>query len=329
MILPLFSRCAFAACATLFLMGASPPPPEPFVYLLPAPKEAIVFAPLLLADANGAYAREGLAVRFERVAGGGMKVGEALGGGKGDAGGALGDTAMILRARGIPVRGVALLGRHSFLTWMSVQGLAINAASLRGQAIGVPSQQDVSYYALEALLRQVGLTPDDVEVRVAVPDDLIAAMGRGELKAMIGTVDWGVKAERAGVVLDYQSLDAYYPALAQAVMAADGQIANRPKALQAFTHATLQSLHAIARDPAGAARRYVDLVPGSGYDKVEVERIFWLLSRFVYGVDAGKFDPRTMERAAKAASAEGLIPPRGKATDSFTNRFSRISHATR
>ncbi|WP_375194296.1 ABC transporter substrate-binding protein [Sphingobium sp.] len=313
-------RRVLIAAMALLLMGASAPP-EPFVYLLPAPKEAIPFAPFLLAEAEGSYAREGLAVRFEQVAGGGFKVGEALGQGRGDAGGALGDTATILRGRGVPVQGIALLGRHSFLTWMGVKELSIDGGALRGQSIGVPSKQDVTYYALKALLHQVGLTPEDVTVVVAAPDALVAAMARGEIRAMVGTVDWGVRAERAGIALDYRPMDAYYPAMAQAVMASDAAIAGRPRLLARFAQATLRALHGMARHPDRAARRYAALVPRSGYSEAEVARIFTLMARHIYGKGAGPFDALTMERAAQAAVAEGLLPPGTAAEGSFTNRL--------
>lgn len=310
----------------LALTGAVPSPtpaPTPFTYLLPAPKEAVVFAPFLLAEADGRYAREGLAVRFDRIAGGGAKVGEALGQGTGDAGGALGDTALILRARGVPVRGVALLGRHSFLTLMSRHGLAIDGPTLRGKAIGVPALKDVSFYALKAMLKQLGLTEADVTVRVAPAAELIAGLGSGELQLVVGTVDWGVQAERAGVALDYRPLDAFYPALAQAVMASDAAVAGRGEALARFNRATLAAIDSLSRAPDRAARRYVALAPQSGFSEAEVARIFRLLARNVYGASPGRFDARRMTQAANAAAGEGLVPAGTSASNSYTNQFVR------
>lgn len=316
----LLSRRTLLAATGVMLTGAGTPP-DPFVYLLPAPKEAIVFAPFLLAEFDGHFAREGLAVRFEQVAGGGAKVGEALAAGRGDAGGALGDTPLILRAKDIDVQGVALLGRHSFLTLIHMRTLVLDASSLRGKALGVPSFQDVSYYALKAFLQQHGLTPGDVTVRAAPPAELIDALGKGELHAIVGTVDWGVKAERGGVSLCYRPLDPYYPALAQAIMASDAHIARRPEAIRRFVRAVLAAMDDIVRDPDGAASRYLQRTSQADFDIDEVKRVFRLLATHVYGARAGRFDPQVMARAAVATAQEGLVPAGIDARPSYTNQF--------
>lgn len=320
MSLPPLSRRTLLGASALLLTGARRAS-EPFVYLLPAPKEAIVFAPLLLAEGEGHFAREGLAVQFEQIAGGGAKVGEALAAGTGDAGGALGDTALILRGRDVAVRGIALLGRHSFLTLIHRASLAIDGRSLKGERIGVPALQDVSYYALKALLRSRSLSTRDVIVQALPTADLIGRLGSGELAAIVGTVDWGVKAERAGVQLRYRPLDPVYPALAQGIMASDARIAMRPDALRRFVRAVLTSVDAIAGNPDAAAFRYMQLAPQSGFNHAEVARVFKLLARNVYGRGSGRFDPAVMARAAGAVRAEGLVPDGIDARTSFTNQF--------
>ncbi|WP_422056272.1 ABC transporter substrate-binding protein [Sphingomonas sp.] len=320
MTLPLLSRRMLLGASTLLLTGARGAT-EPFVYLLPAPREAIVFAPLVLAEGDGLFAREGLAVRFEQVAGGGMKVGEALAAGKGDAGGALGDTALILRARDVRVKGVALLGRHSFLTLIEQASLPVAGRSLKGRQIGVPSLQDVSYYALKALLRNAGLTPGDVQVLAAPSGTLVEKLGTGELAAIVGTIDWGVKAERAGVALRYRPLDRDYPAVAQGIMASDATIAGRPDALRRFVRAVLNAIDGIVRNPDTAAARYARLAPQSGFSEVEAARIFRLLACNVYGRRSGRFDPTVMAAAARAATQEGLVSHGTDVHASFSNQF--------
>jgi NitT/TauT family transport system substrate-binding protein len=317
-----FTRRAVLAAPAMLTLAARAAP-APFVYLLPAPREAIVFAPLLLAEADGHFARAGLAVTFEQVSGGGAKVGAALAAGRGDAGGGLGDTATILRAKGVPVRGIALLGRHSFLTLITAADLPLDAAAWRSAAIGVPSFQDVSYYALKALLRRLGLPPEAVQVRAAATPDLVAGLARRELRGIVGTVDWGVQAERSGLSLAYHPLDPYYPALAQGIMASDATIAHRPAELRAFVRAVLAALEGLSRDPDRAARRYVELAPGAGYGVAEAARVFRLLARHVYGHAPGAFDAAVMARAVQAAKGEGLVPPAAVATGSFTNQFVR------
>src|SRR5277367_1462103 len=81
-------------------------------YLLPAPAELPNQGPLVLAQALGLYAKSGYDVSF-MTAGGGVDVAKQVGIGNAPIGNALGDTAIIVRANGVPVRTVALEGGGS------------------------------------------------------------------------------------------------------------------------------------------------------------------------------------------------------------------------
>src|SRR5690606_36813695 len=104
-------KAEILAAAAALAMGGAHAQETPFEinYLLPAPANAIAFAPLILAQHKNYYADAGLQVRFVSVKGG-ADVGKQLGAGNGQLGGALGDTPSLLRHNGIPVKGVALLG---------------------------------------------------------------------------------------------------------------------------------------------------------------------------------------------------------------------------
>src|SRR5690606_16551296 len=121
-------------------------------YLLPAPVNAIAFAPLMLAQHKNYYADAGLDVRFVSVRGG-ADVGKQLGAGNGHLGGALGDTSIILRQNDIPVKGVALLGGgtlHQLVT--RADRNITQPADLKGKTLTVMSYQDTSFFAALAIL---------------------------------------------------------------------------------------------------------------------------------------------------------------------------------
>jgi len=83
--------------------------PQEITYLLPAPAILPAFGPWMLAQAKGYYAQEGLNVKF--VSGrGGVDVAKQIGAGNAVIGGAIGDTPIIARGQGIPVKAVAVLG---------------------------------------------------------------------------------------------------------------------------------------------------------------------------------------------------------------------------
>ena len=107
-------RTALALLATsaFMLPLAAQAQLQKITYLLPAPGTLPAFGPWMLAQAKGYYAAEGLEVEF--VAGrGGVDVAKQVGAGNAVIGGAIGDTPIIARAQGIPVKAVAVLGSGS------------------------------------------------------------------------------------------------------------------------------------------------------------------------------------------------------------------------
>lgn len=318
------SGLALAGVTSFPALGraASSTPLETITYLLPAPKDAVTLAPFTLADSLGFYAARGLKVRFQVVPGG-AKVGEALARGEGDLGGASGDTPILLRARGVPVKGVAVLGGHAFLTLMTDRRRKLSPTRLSGAVLGVPSLNDVSFYALEAQIKALGLGPGAVTVQAAPPAELWKRLGEGDLDGMVGTVDWGVRAERAGVRLDYVNLDRFFPAMAQAVLASDAEIAQHPERVRGFVGATLQAVALIRRSPERAATAYLTATPTTDLSLAEVAETFRLLGRYVYGGQriAGRHDAATAMALQTRYLQRGLIEVARPDTDLFSDRF--------
>src|SRR3954467_4534053 len=82
---------------------------ETVTYLLPAPLYLPAFGPWVVARERGYYAAEGLDVVFENGKGG-ADVAKQVGVGNAVVGGATGETAIIVRSNGVPVKSVAVLG---------------------------------------------------------------------------------------------------------------------------------------------------------------------------------------------------------------------------
>ena len=110
-------RLSATICCTLTLLAAALAPlahaaPEEVTYLLPAPPNSPAFAPWMLAQQKGYYAEENLKVTFV-AAKGGVDVAKQIGAGNAIIGGAIGDTPIVVRANGIPVKAIAVLGAGS------------------------------------------------------------------------------------------------------------------------------------------------------------------------------------------------------------------------
>src|SRR5437773_8597558 len=95
--------------AAALLWAAPATAAEKITYLLPAPPSLPAFAPWVLAKHLGYYSEAGYDVDFV-VARGGVDVAKQIGVGNAPIGGAIGDTPIIVRGNGVPVKAVGLMG---------------------------------------------------------------------------------------------------------------------------------------------------------------------------------------------------------------------------
>eukprot|EP01032_Pedospumella_encystans_P025609 gene25609-28937_t len=191
---------ASAACAVAMAFAAAPvlAAPEEVTYLLPAPPNTPAFAPWMIAQQKGYYAEENLKVNFV-AAKGGVDVAKQIGAGNAVIGGAIGDTPIIVRANGVPVKAIAVLGAGS-LTMVGVhQGGGIKSlADLKGKTITVMSYTDTTYYALLGNMKHVDLGKSDAAIQAAGPPGVWPVFAAGKAQALAGVPDWIVSATDAG-----------------------------------------------------------------------------------------------------------------------------------
>jgi NitT/TauT family transport system substrate-binding protein len=136
-------------------------------YLLPAPIFLPAFGPWVVARQRGHYAAEGLEIDFE-TAKGGADVAKQIGVGNAVVGGAMGDTPIIVRGNGVPVKSVAVLGGQGLMQLVVHADSDIKGpADLRGKTVNVTAYQETTYYATLGMLAAVGLTKSDVNIQAA------------------------------------------------------------------------------------------------------------------------------------------------------------------
>ena len=132
---------------------------EQVTYLFPAPSFLPAFMPFHIAGKRGYYAANNVDVTFQ-TGHGGADVAQQVGAGNANLGGALGETSMIVRANGLPVRAVAQLGSHPLFKLVTRKESNIKAITdLRGKKLGVIGYQDTSYYSLLARSGRQRLEP--------------------------------------------------------------------------------------------------------------------------------------------------------------------------
>lgn len=166
----LYRWCAVSVAALgLASASVSVQAQEEVLYLLPAPAAQVAFAPWMLAQHRGYYAAEGLKVTFQPGRGG-VDVAKQIGAGNAPIGGAFGDTPVIVRSQGVPVKAVAVLGGRSMTQLTVHEDSAIRTPKdLKGKTITAMTYADSGYYALLGMLATAGLSKSDVDAQAAGP----------------------------------------------------------------------------------------------------------------------------------------------------------------
>ena len=320
-------RLLAALLAALTLLAAPPPAAaqDEITYMFPAPEFLPAFAPYQLAKARGYYAEEGIEVTFQ-VGRGGADVAKQVAVGNVDIGHAIGDAPIIVRANGLPVKIVALLGGRA-LTQVAIRedtGIA-DIAGLEGKRIGVMSFQDVTFYNLLAALASEGLTQDDVEVQAVGPSGVVQLMISGDLDAISSVPEWAATIEEAGVPLTIKPINEIFPALAQAILASDETIAERPDLVRRFVRATLRGLQDVIDDPAGSATYLAENVPAFEGQAATLEAVMRSYGELVYTMDEGEtlghVNPERLAAVQAFYVDNGIVARETPLDDLYTNEF--------
>lgn len=316
------TRHCLAAIAAAMTLGAHAAPEE-ITYLLPAPATLPAFAPWMIAMQNGYYADENIKISFVSAKGG-VDVAKQLGAGNALVGGAIGDTPIIVRANGVPVKAVAVLGAGS-LTQLAVHdaGPIKSIKDMKGRTLTVMSYTDTTYYALLGSLKLAGLGKNDVAAQAAGPTGVWQLFASNKSEGMAAVPEWVVSAEDAGSKVRILGGADNFASMAQAILASDEAIKTKPEMVKKLVRATLRGMQDIIQNPKAAAAVYVKAVPAYAGKEATVERIFAMYRDRVYGKQKvlGEMDAKRLDVVQKFYVAEGIVPKAAPLTDLYTNQF--------
>ncbi|MCB5363136.1 ABC transporter substrate-binding protein [Pusillimonas sp. CC-YST705] len=321
----LIAAIAVGACAAIvpFTSGAQEKKLEPITYLLPAPQNLPAFAPWMIAKQQGYFEAEGLDVNF--VTGkGGVDVAKQVGAGNAPIGGAIGDTPIIVRANGVPVKSVALVGGGGLTLIASHADDPVNEpAQLKGKTITVMAYTDTTYYSLLGTMRMAGLTREDAEIQAAGPAGVWQLFASGKSQVMAAVGDWVVMAEEAGAKVHLMNPAKGFNSMAQAIIASDEMIEKNPELIQRVVRATLKGMTLIQNDIDGAVAAYVKAVPAHQGKEDQVKRIFELFNKYLYAGQTvpGIMDPARLESVQKFYVEEGIVSKASPLDSLYTNQF--------
>jgi NitT/TauT family transport system substrate-binding protein len=292
-------------------------------YLLPAPSFLPAFIPWVLAQQRGYYAQEGLKVTFQ-VGKGGVDVAKMVGAGNAQIGGGIGDTPIIARAQEIPVKAVAVLGGGSLTNLVVHDGQGITGPKdLKGKTVTVLAYQDTTFYSLLGMLASAHLTKNDVDVQAAGPTGIWQQFATGKAQAFAGPVDWALNARDAGAKIKIYRGDAFFPSMAQAILASDEMIQKRPDLVRKLVKATLRGLDDIMKQGKGVVPDYVAGASAFKGKEKFVEDVVEYYIEYTYKGQKqfGAMDPERLAQVQKFYVSQGIVPKEVPVNELYTNQF--------
>ena len=312
-----------AWAGAVFAPAASAQTLEEVTYLLPAPTEQVAFAPWMIAQKRGYYAQEGLKVTFQPGRGG-VEVAKQLGAGNGVVGGAFGDTPIIARANGVPVKSVAVLGGRSMTQLVALESAGITAPKdLKGKTVTAMTYADSGYFALLGMMASAGLTKNDVNVQAAGPAGVWQLVAGRKADAMAAVPEWTAEVRATGAKVRIMPAYEYTKSMAQAILASDETIQKRPELVRKLVRATLRGLRDVMTDPKGAVADYVAMVPAHKGREAFVAETFELYNTSVYPGQKvlGQMDVERLAELEKFYISQGIVQKETPLRDLYTNEF--------
>jgi NitT/TauT family transport system substrate-binding protein len=295
---------------------------EKITYLFPAPDFLPAFAPFHLAKSRGYFGAAGIDVEFQ-VGKGGADVTKQVAVDNVELGGATVDTVMVVRANGLPVKAVCLLGNGALYQIVVRKDANIHSlADLKGKKVGVLGFQDNGFYNLQGALATVGLTRDDLSIEAVGPAGVVQLMISGNLQAISAVPESTAAIEAAGVPVDVYLITQFFPGMAQVVVASENTIAKKAALIRAFNGAALKAIREIEADPDGMAKAYAATVTQHAGKEAMIADIMRRYARLVYKSGDGKlgvFDKARVQTMADFYLKAGILPQAERAEDIFTN----------
>jgi NitT/TauT family transport system substrate-binding protein len=304
-------------------LGSGQASAQDVTYLLPAPLSLPAFGPFVVAQRRGYFTAEGLNVTFQ-VGKGGVDVAKQVGAGNAVIGGGIGDTPIIVRPNGVPVKAVAVLGGGALMQLVLDKDKGLNTVKdLKGKTITVLAYQDTTYFALLGMLASQGMTKDDVNAQAAGPVNVWKLFLAGQSDAFASVPDWTAQVMMAKKNIEMIPSDKLFKSMAQAIIASDDTIKNNPQLIQKVVRATLKGMKDIMADPVAAAVDFVKATPELAGKEDFVTLSFKLYNQYVYGGQKvlGEMDEARLGALQDFYAKEGLIKSKTAVKDLYTNQF--------
>lgn len=321
--------CKFAFIAGLttvilfFGAWAADHVPDKVTMMFPASQDMPNVTVFQIAKYKRYYADAGLDVQFLEGKGG-VYAARQVGAGHADFADVFGDTEIVERSQGLPIKLVALLGGRgpTVLTARADAGIR-NLRDLKGRSISILGYEDSTYYVLLAALASVNLRKDDVNIQALGAPGVIQGFIDGKVQVCACIPEWIVAAEDAGLKLNFMPVSDYVPILSASIITSDHMIAEHPDIVRRFVQATLKAYVDLRNNPIAMARLYAEAVPRHKGQQADLARIYSYYSQFAWRGQkvAGFIDSERVRKLQDIYYNRQIIVVKSPVDDLFTNQF--------
>jgi NitT/TauT family transport system substrate-binding protein len=272
----------------------------------------VQFAQFYLADQAGYYADAGLDVTLQNKIDPDLIT--LLGQGAVDIGSGDGTSVIPAVSQGIPVVYTSTIyGTFPAVVIARADSGIATAADLRGKRIGIPGRYGTNWVMLQALLKEAGLTVDDVTV-VEFPDfSQAAALQQGQVDAATGFANnEPIQLRNAGIEPVVLTVDDAVPLPGPGLVTGTKTLGDKAEALKAFTAATLRAMDEITADPQKGLDAAFEAVPDLAKDPELQRQILdatiatWKNART--GAALGSIDRDGWQQSLDFMAGMGLVP---------------------
>jgi NitT/TauT family transport system substrate-binding protein len=272
----------------------------------------VQFAQFYLADQAGYYADAGLDVTLQNKIDPDLIT--LLGQGAVDIGSGDGTSVIPAVSQGIPVVYTSTIYGTFPAVVIAKSGSGIaTAADLRGKRIGIPGRYGTNWIMLQALLKEAGLTLDDVTI-VEFPDFAqAAALQQGQVDAATGFANnEPIQLRNAGIEPVVLTVDDAVPLPGPGLVTGTKTLETKTEALMAFTAATLRAMEEITADPQkgldAAFAAVPDLAKDAGLQRQILDATIATWTNKRTGAALGSIDRDGWQQSLDFMTGMGLVP---------------------
>jgi len=307
--------------AIALLMGCGEREPSAQVTIAMGFIPNVQFTPMYVAIENGYFAEQGVDVVLDY----GMETDllQRLGTGDLQFAIASGDQVALARAAGLPVTMVANWYRRFPVCVVSLAESGIDSPEdLVGKMVGIPVLEGASYIGWQAFLREVGLSPEQVNLQ-PIGYTQIASLTEKRVDAAVSyAMNEPVQLVQAGYKINVFYLDEYTGLVSNGLISSDAMIDADPDLVRQVVTAFVKGIETTLESPDEAfaiTRKHItemdDTTAVLQRAVLDACLLFWEAKEVGYN------DPAAWQESAQLLQDLGLISGDVAAAEMYTNEF--------